>query len=625
MSERNRDENLNSLHSEPRRPQSWSFRVAGVLLALLCLCVATGWYWMSHRAVTLASTATVTPTTNTPEPTPAPIDVPSVGGLKLFTTWPKDQNPALVLIFSGQTYGYLSPCGCSRPQMGGLERRANLMDSLRAKGWPVVGIDLGDVAPPKGVEKQNLLKYRTTMKSLAEMGYVAVGLGEYDFSTQLFLLLSSYTLSNPNKPPIILAANLQGVTRDNMGKVTKFYPRANFFAGAEAKDRPMVEGFEVLAQPGKPAFGIVSVIGPTIADKVVALDKTFDFPRSNKGIVTTAAVIEESLAQMAKHPANPDLKVLLYVGKMDEARAAAEAFPQFQIVLCQSDDSLPPTFPTAVNNGKTQIVQVGHKGQNVGAMGVFKTATGYDLRYQLIELTEEYLTPEGAEAEKNHKVLKLQEEYALMVKDQNLLKLHTDKQSQHSAQIQSPDAKLTYIGAAACAQCHPAEFGVWSKTKHNHAYEALEKYAKRPSNRQFDGECLICHTTGMEYQGGFKDAKTTPKLLNNGCENCHGPGSGHATQPTNKQFLTFLAPWKTKPTDKMPDTELMKKVADIREVDRAASKLINAEQLGTIDRVVNICRKCHDSENDPKFDIYKYFPQINHSNLKNAGLPANAK
>src|SRR5438105_3846482 len=33
----------------------------------------------------------------------------------------------LCLILSGQMYGYLQPCGCSRPQVGGLERRFELM------------------------------------------------------------------------------------------------------------------------------------------------------------------------------------------------------------------------------------------------------------------------------------------------------------------------------------------------------------------------------------------------------------------------------------------------------------------------------------------------------------------
>jgi hypothetical protein len=52
-----------------------------------------------------------------------------IGGTSLFATWPK-AKPEAVIVLSGQTFGHVQPCGCSRPQMGGLERRANFIDSM---------------------------------------------------------------------------------------------------------------------------------------------------------------------------------------------------------------------------------------------------------------------------------------------------------------------------------------------------------------------------------------------------------------------------------------------------------------------------------------------------------------
>jgi hypothetical protein len=102
-----------------------------------------------------------------------------VGGVPLFANWPKGQKPDAVLVLSGQTFGYLQPCGCSRPQTGGLERRAQLISALKAKGWPVAGVDLGDLYPEKvAVRDQGRLKYIATMNALREMGYIAVGVGE---------------------------------------------------------------------------------------------------------------------------------------------------------------------------------------------------------------------------------------------------------------------------------------------------------------------------------------------------------------------------------------------------------------------------------------------------------------
>jgi hypothetical protein len=133
---------------------------------------------------------------------------PTVDGFKPFSHWPQDRKPDAVLVLTGQTYGYLSPCGCSRPQRGGLERRANFMQGLRDKGWPVVGLDLGDIAPPKKIAEQDLLKYKTQMEALKSMGYVAVGLGDYDFNQSLFELLGAYTLNQPS--PVVLGANVAG-------------------------------------------------------------------------------------------------------------------------------------------------------------------------------------------------------------------------------------------------------------------------------------------------------------------------------------------------------------------------------------------------------------------------------
>src|SRR5689334_9096103 len=68
----------------------------------------------------------------------------------------KWNKPDLVLIVSGQMYGYIQPCGCSKPQFGGLARRFNFLQSLKDKGWPVVSVDLGDIAQRSG--PQALLK-----------------------------------------------------------------------------------------------------------------------------------------------------------------------------------------------------------------------------------------------------------------------------------------------------------------------------------------------------------------------------------------------------------------------------------------------------------------------------------
>ena len=75
-------------------------------------------------------------------------------------------------------HGYINPCGCSKPQNGGLERRYNFIESLKAKGWDVVGIDLGELPETHGIQEQNMLKYDLSVKALRAMNYRAMGIGK---------------------------------------------------------------------------------------------------------------------------------------------------------------------------------------------------------------------------------------------------------------------------------------------------------------------------------------------------------------------------------------------------------------------------------------------------------------
>jgi len=73
-----------------------------------------------------------------------------------------------------------------------------------------------------------------------------------------------------------------------------------------------------------------------------------------------------------------------------------------------------------------------------------------------------------------------------------------------------------YVWAAACKDCHAAEYTAWENTKHAHAINRLSG-----SEKEADGKCIGCHVTGA------------PSLLadesnaNVQCESCHGPGKAH--------------------------------------------------------------------------------------------------
>src|SRR5207245_1907514 len=116
----------------------------------------------------------------------------------------------------------------------------------------------------------------------------------------------------------------------------------------------------------------------------------------------------------------PDLTVLLYQGSVEQAAllAAFKDMPRFDIILCMGGDE-PPSKPERIV-GKTQIISVGYKGKYVGVVGVTKTGDAgkpFEMRYQLVKLGEEYLTPQGKESQ--NPVLTLMEQYTKTLKEEN--------------------------------------------------------------------------------------------------------------------------------------------------------------------------------------------------------------
>ncbi|HEY2911177.1 MAG TPA: multiheme c-type cytochrome [Gemmataceae bacterium] len=526
----------------------------------------------------------------------------------LFASWPKNAKPDAVIILSGQTFGYVQPCGCSRPQKGGLERRANFIDSLRKKGWSVAGVDLGDVYPDRhpigpppitAPVEESLLKYKTTMNALRDMGYIAVGAGKTEFAAGLGKITAEYALQK-EQPPYTLAGNVVGLSE---GKVV---PREKFFPAAPGAQRPLV-GLVEIAAFANVSVGIVGVVGKGLDAEAAKLDSSIK-------VEGAQAALAEAVRQLAAAPKPPAANVLLYQGSIELARLVAKDRSEFNVILCLSEDSEPPQFPEYVTHpsgAKTMIVQVGHKGRYVGTIGVFKTAGGgAELKYQLVPLGEEYITPMDAASEKANKVLPLLEQFAVEVKRDRFLE--AIGQVPHPAQIQSPKSNLSYIGSEKCLSCHGGEHKKWSESKHGHAMNALETLAKRPGLRNLDPECVVCHSIGFGFKTGYVNPDKTPNLKHVGCESCHGPGSGHAAAPKDETLLKYQSPWKQAKTDRLPDLALMAKLADPAE--RSKVSLPAAQQR--VANVVNaMCMKCHDNENDPHFDLYTYWPKIVHSGL----------
>lgn len=119
--------------------------------------------------------------------------------------------------------------------------------------------------------------------------------------------------------------------------------------------------------------------------------------------------------------------------------------------------------------------------------------------------------------------------------------------------------KEAFLSDRECRKCH---MDVWEKLRespHQAAFTTLARKGQAQSP-----ECLVCHTTGYLYKGGYDDRPPANRLKNVQCEACHGYGTEHAR-----------------------DGEWVAKA-------RAS------------------CVECHDAENSPEFDYETYWAKIAH-------------
>jgi Cytochrome c554 and c-prime len=236
-------------------------------------------------------------------------------------------------------------------------------------------------------------------------------------------------------------------------------------------------------------------------------------------------------------------------------------------------------------------------------------------------MTDEFDTP--ADKEAGHPILKLLQDYSDTVKDNDYLSAIASKKKLHTAQARQREA--AFVGDAQCQGCHQAEWTHWSTTKHAHAYDALAKVATRPSGRNFDGECIVCHTVGYEFQTGYVNEKKTPHLKNVQCESCHGPGNLHVAEEQDNakkrrghthHHVAALSPWKVDGKGMMPSLAKLEGMVKEKDVSKREAMLNEAESRVYLLIYRDVCAKCHDIDNDPKFDLAAYWPNVAHTGLR---------
>ncbi|MFT3878427.1 MAG: cytochrome c family protein [Gemmatales bacterium] len=459
------------------------------------------------------------------------------------------------------------------------------MRRFSENGYALSAGDLGDLASKEQAGAQNRWKYEVAVKSLKSMTYAGMALGPAELAMRHD---TAFDLAQNYQPPVILAANFL----DAEGQFPEMFKPFAIDDPRRTEDAVSLLGrlqglmacplpgvfctLSTLSITGRPRVGYMGLVGDSVIQDCIA--KKFD-AKFSKPQDALAATLKTFLA------AQPEVRVLLFQGTRDEATQILKAHPKvFHVVLCRNDasDGVAPLLPIKDESG-SWIIMVGHKGRSAGVVAYRR---GKPLEYRLEELVEELELPD----DKTNAAREIMKEYVWGVHRNNYLK--DVPKIAHPNQLMEDNKDAVFVGSAKCNECHRQAHAVWAASNHSHAWDNLVKNgrpiaevkqkgaASKFIGRQYDPDCARCHVTGFGYKGGFEDEVKTPHLFGNGCENCHGPGSLHAGQPSNP---LYRKPMVLSMEDK--------------------------------DKIGQTCMKCHDLDNDPHFDIAKW-EKIKHGREK---------
>ncbi|MSR58267.1 MAG: hypothetical protein EXS05_11405 [Planctomycetaceae bacterium] len=480
----------------------------------------------------------------------------------LFKDW---ENPAAILVLSGEMHGYIEPCGCSLNQLGGLSRRADLFRQIRERGWPMAALDVGGLVnlPTK---RQSKIKLRMALESLRELQYAGVALGVAELRTGLDLL--QFT---DDDRPSFLSCNLVLFGAPDLGCHI-------------AKKTVIV---------GAVKIGITAVFGESFRTEVLPAGNAAGAQPPDVEILDPVESLTKTLAELETE--EPDLLVLLSHSRLSESKEFAEKFPQLDLIVSAGGSEDPDPRPKYV--GKTLVVPPGQKGKHVAAVGLFLQADQKETAQKKLRL--EVIALDGQRFQDSPAMHDQMRRYQEALAVQDLVAGDPAVEDPRNAQLEENNG---YVGAKVCGECHTKAYQFWLTTKHASATESIKtgRAEQKTSfiNRINDPECVACHVTGWSpqdpfyrYKTGFESEEKSPHLVGQQCENCHGPGSRHTD--LERQFQK----------DQQESDELIK----FREfvqifADEAAGK---------------ICVKCHDGDNDPLFktdaDIFaKYWDEVKH-------------
>lgn len=448
--------------------------------------------------------------------------------------------------------GYLEPCGCTSRPLGGIDRLAHQLATLRREGTPTLFVAAGNLlfqGAPHGSDlerarDQERMRAETVREILDELELAAAAPGPLDFAfgAERFSALA-------------------GASRAAM-----------LAAGAR------VEGSE-------PApFGSVRRV--RVGELDVAIVGFADL-RDASGALPAGVAAEDPVAagRAALEGVEADLVVALVSGDRRLARRVA-GLPRVDVVVHGGDDEA-EVRPPSVGEG-APILHAGRHGRGLTVVDLRRGEGGLAdasewtreaqrahvrqraeaLEARIAEWARDSSTAPADLAAQRGRLAELRRELDALaapprVEGGYLSARHVElppeapQAAEFTARMRALDRRVNehnrdifaswtpepaaegaprYVGSERCATCHAAAHTWWRGHAHGRAYATLEQ-----RDKNFNLSCVGCHVTGYLEPGGSTVTHVGP-LADVGCESCHGPGSMHASRPTAAPVNVVRAP-----------------------------------------------------------------------------------
>lgn len=429
----------------------------------------------------------------------------------------------LPVYFTCDTDGRLEPCGCFTGQFGGLTRLKTVLDAEASDA--ALRVDVGDAIG--GHEDYDLIEYGYILRAFAAMKYDALNIGQHEAQ---FTADQLRAIKNSSPVPI-LSANLLDKT----------------------SGRPIFDSYRIV-QRGTFRIAIIGVLDPRGLEQ-----------KLGAGLIAgdMEPAIERCLAELR---GKADLIVLLAFTDETTLTQLAQQFYECQVIL---GGKVSQPAQELIRTNRSVIYFVTNESRALGILHLrlLQGATTQVANNE-IRLLHDKIPQDQA-------VHDMMQSYRAEVRR---TRLAVDDPNNLSADmVPGVRTVATYAGTDKCIACHKTAAAVWTMSAHAHAFVTL-----MDRKADADPKCISCHTVGFGDVSGYQREFAAGKLIDVGCESCHGPGSLHVREKEGDASINFTF----RPLD------------------------------------AGDCQKCHHGEFSRPFDWDQFWPLIKHGKEPQPASPA---